>query len=115
MILCGKVRRDSSRRRRLVDALARIPKVSPVVGSRSRKIGTRFVDHRQLEPFGLGLLGACYCDVHTIEPAICVRIELGLNPQVVSNPILLVFEAIDNLRFTIFEYWERVLERVILG
>ena len=41
--------------------------------------------------------------MHTIKTAISIRVEFCFNPQVVMNPVILIFECFKLLGFSAFE------------
>jgi hypothetical protein len=89
--------------RRLPEFVPRIPKELPPFGTGAGKVGTRDVDHRQLQSLAFGLTGTRNADVHAIRLIITIRIELRLHPQVMPNPIIGIFKRFHNLSFAILE------------
>ncbi len=87
----GPVRLEGHRgvgvRRRHGSQFVSIIPVDFVPGCDTREIGARLVDHRHLQALGVGL--ALPGDIH-VDPvalAVAIRIELGLDPQVLADPL----------------------------
>ena len=90
--------------RRRTQLMLRIPKI--IVATRDPgEIRTCLVDHRDFEPFRFGLALPRDIDVHAVELAIAVRIEFGLDPQFVPNPLSRLLERLDDLSHPVLENW----------
>lgn len=66
-------------------------------------VGAGFVDHVDFEAFGVGLSLARYADVYSIQFAVGVGVELGLDPEVVAYPHVGVFESLDDLGLSVLD------------
>ena len=86
------------------ELLVRVPEEALVIGPGAREVGRSLVHHRHLQAFGVGLLGPRDIDMHAIQATITIRVEGRLDPQVVLDPRLLVFEGLDDLGLAVDDH-----------
>ena len=99
-LLCNR-RRNNMLWRRGSDLLSRAPEILRFVGSGSGIIRTGFVNDGDAQAFAVCLLLPRHIDMHSIEFAIAVGVKFRLDPQIVSNPV--VIECRYNLCFAILK------------
>ena len=88
--------------RRFVQFVFRIPKKLIPPGN-SAVVRAGLVDNRDFQTLGVGLPLSSHVDMHSIWCTVPVGIKFGLDPQVLSYPLRLIFERINDLSFAIFE------------